>query len=314
MLDNSQKPTDVELYQLKEANALIEEYMLMANVAVADFILSKFPRFALLRRHPVPGPNNFERLVRMAKSAGHDLKTENSKILAQSLDSITSPRLAHLLRILTTRCMFQAVYFSSGELEQDLYYHYGLASPVYTHFTSPIRRYADLIVHRLLAAAISIETLPNEIADAEHMRTVAETLNHRTRMAQMASRASVEYFKVSFFESKGAVECDAIVIKLSGSSIDVFVPEYGIEASVHLKRQTTDPDEEGSSTTDEFEMNVEGHLVKIFADVRVALQVQVLPGNRKYLEVKIVKWPDELSGKRSGESLASSSKKQKLNN
>lgn len=61
-----------------------------------------------------------------------------------------------LIRILTTRCLRQAQYFSSGSIPRDEYYHFGLAMPIYTHFTSPIRRYADVMVHRQLAAALGI--------------------------------------------------------------------------------------------------------------------------------------------------------------
>lgn len=93
----------------------------------------------------------------------------------------------------------QAVYFSSGSLNYNEFHHYGLAAPIYTHFTSPIRRYADVIVHRELAACLGIEPLPLNY-DKDYVRKLCHTINHRHRMAQQASRASTELYTVIFFK------------------------------------------------------------------------------------------------------------------
>lgn len=114
-----------------------------------------------IRRHPTPNPSNFDGLLKAAAKLGLKLNVENSKALAESLDSAQvsihmnalltfyqfpeDPYINTLLRILTTRCMTQAVYFSSGTVPYDQFLHYGLAAPIYTHFTSPIRRYAGYI-------------------------------------------------------------------------------------------------------------------------------------------------------------------------
>lgn len=161
---NDDSPIDVVLKETKEANWMVEEFMLLANCVVAARIEEYRPQAAILRRHPAPPAENFDALNRALKARGFEaLDTRTSKTLADSLDNLAKtcvaddPYLDHLVRIMTTRCMYQAQYFSSGTVDREAYLHYGLATPIYTHFTSPIRRYADVLVHRLLAASISEE-------------------------------------------------------------------------------------------------------------------------------------------------------------
>jgi exosome complex exonuclease DIS3/RRP44 len=139
----SLNPTDVQAYSLLEANALVEEFMLLANVTVAKKILRHYPTLSVLRRHPAPNRSMFQSLISKAKSRGFEIDIEDSKRLADSLDAATIPSEPYfnkLLRILSTRCMSPAQYFCSGEYRPQEWHHYGLAAPVYTHFTSPIRR------------------------------------------------------------------------------------------------------------------------------------------------------------------------------
>lgn len=136
-------PLDVAAYTIRETNHLVEEFMLLANITVARRITKAFPMFACLRRHPRPSKRQFDQLLAAAASVGVELDVSSSKALADSLDAAVLPDNPHfnkLLRILTTRCMTQAVYFCSGEVGEPEYLHYGLATPIYTHFTSPIRR------------------------------------------------------------------------------------------------------------------------------------------------------------------------------
>ena len=139
----SLNPTDVQAYTLVEANALVEEFMLLANITVAKKILRNYPTLSVLRRHPAPNRAMFEGLISKARCRGFEIDIENSKRLADSLDAAqleSEPYFNKLLRILSTRCMSPAQYFCSGEFRPMDWHHYGLAAPVYTHFTSPIRR------------------------------------------------------------------------------------------------------------------------------------------------------------------------------
>ena len=253
----SLNPTDVCAYTLYEANALVEEFMLLANVTVAKKILRHYPTLSILRRHPAPNRSMFDGLIQKAKTRGISLCIDDSKKLADSLDDAgkilsADPYLDQLLRILSTRCMSPAQYFCSGEYQAKDWHHYGLAAPVYTHFTSPIRRYADVCVHRLLAAAIGVAPLPVFLSSKSHLHDLAANMNRRHRAAQLAGRASVQLHTLIFFaggddggEGGGTKEEDAYILDLETSSnaepsFTVMVPRYGIEGRVRLTKIVND--------------------------------------------------------------------------
>ncbi|XP_075481686.1 exosome complex exonuclease RRP44 homolog A-like [Primulina tabacum] len=228
-------PLDIGMYQIREANQMIEEYMLAANISVAKKILEHFPLNALLRRHPGPTKEMLEPLIRTAAAVGLYLDVSSSKALADSLDCAVGddPYFNKLIRILATRCMTQAVYFCSGDLSRPEFAHYGLAAPLYTHFTSPIRRYADVMVHRLLAASLGIFRLPDVFQDRSWLTAVADNLNYRHRNAQMASRSSVELHTLIYFR-KRPTDTEARIVKIRSNGFIVFVPKYGIEGPVYM--------------------------------------------------------------------------------
>jgi exosome complex exonuclease DIS3/RRP44 len=246
-------PVSVGAYELKETNSVVEEWMLAANIAVARRIQEAYPRYALLRRHPAPPQRNFDPLLTAAASVGQTIDVSSSKALADSLDRAASeagPETGKLLRILATRCMMQAAYFCAGEVPDPAERgHYGLATPIYTHFTSPIRRYADVVVHRMLAAAMDIEPLPQSYEDKTKMKRVSDNMNRRHLTAQLASRASAGLYTNIFFSLNGKKEdksaavgpkmavYPALVMKVKENGIVAFVPKLGIEGSIAI----TDP-------------------------------------------------------------------------
>ncbi|GMP26910.1 hypothetical protein CsSME_00003152 [Camellia sinensis var. sinensis] len=173
-------PLDIGMYQIREANQMVEEFMLAANISVAAKILKHFPPCSLLRRHPSPTKEMLEPLLRMAAAVGLHFDVSTSKALADSLDCAVGddPYFNKLIRILATSCMTQAVYFCSGDLSRQEFYHYGLSAPLYTHFTSPIRRYADVVVHRLLAASLGIYKLPAIFPDRPQLTSIANSKDY----------------------------------------------------------------------------------------------------------------------------------------
>lgn len=283
----TQDPLDVGMYQLRETNQMVEEMMLLANCAVAEKCLELFPANSLLRRHPVPPPRQFEPLIKAANAVGVSIDIETSKNLAESLDAAVreeDPYFNKLMRIMATRCMTQAIYFSSGEVSRPEYYHYGLAAPLYTHFTSPIRRYADVVVHRVLMAVLGLQPLPDGLRDKEFMHQVVDNLNVRHRNAQHAGRASVDLHTLIFFKDKEII-ADARVTRVKSNGLIVFVPKYGIEGSIMLEEQAVILDEESQILKQKSDGSV---LYRIFDRCAVKIRVEEGFGRRKTLMLGLV--------------------------
>ncbi|CAG8448990.1 9810_t:CDS:10 [Diversispora eburnea] len=175
-------------------------------------------------------------LIKALTPYGMSLTFESSKSLSDSLEKAVLPEDPYfnkLLRILTTRCMTSAVYFSAGSTVAQEYKHYGLAADFYTHFTSPIRRYSDIIVHRMLAVAIDFDkSYSSELTDMYKVQKICDNLNYRHRMAQMAASSSVELHTYLFFKGKLERE-EAYVVKILKNGFIVLVPRYGIEGIVY---------------------------------------------------------------------------------
>ncbi|KAL0912834.1 hypothetical protein M5K25_016243 [Dendrobium thyrsiflorum] len=283
-------PLDIGMYQIREANQMIEEFMLAGNVSVAEKILRHFPLCSLLRRHPIPTKEMLEPLLRTAAAVGLDLDISSSKALADSLDHAAGddPYFNKLIRILATRCMTQAVYFCSGDLTPAEFHHYGLAAPLYTHFTSPIRRYADVIVHRLLAAALEIAKLPPIFLDGPRLTEIADNLNYRHRNAQMASRASVELHTLIYFRNR-PTDTEARIVKMKVNGFIVFVPKFGIEGPVYL---TSKGDKGADWTVDEAHQRVTNTSTNVsyraLQTVKIHLEVVEPQPHRPKLELTLI--------------------------
>uniref|UniRef100_A0A8C6Q6L3 Exosome complex exonuclease RRP44 n=1 Tax=Nothobranchius furzeri TaxID=105023 RepID=A0A8C6Q6L3_NOTFU len=264
-------PIDLQTKELMETNSMVEEFMLLANISVAQKIYDEFSECALLRKHPAPPPSNYDVLIKAAKSKNVEIHVDSAKALADSLDGAKVESFSYfntLLRILATRCMMQAVYFCSG-MDSD-FHHYGLASPIYTHFTSPIRRYSDIIVHRLLAVAIGADSTYPDLMDKHKQSALCNNLNYRHKMAQYAQRASVTFHTQLFFKSRGMLNEEGFVLFVRKNAIIVLIPKFGLEGTVFFDtKDKVSPslvyDEEGPT------LKVEQHTFHIFDRVKVTI-------------------------------------------
>jgi exosome complex exonuclease DIS3/RRP44 len=230
-------PIEVQAKVNRETNSMVEEFMLAANISAATRIHEAFPDCAMLRRHPAPPPSNFDPLVKAARQQGYVITVDTGKQLADSLNLANDPARPYMntmLRMITTRCMMQAVYFASGTIEEPLFQHYGLACPIYTHFTSPIRRYADVVVHRLLAVSIGAEVTYADLVDKKATQKIAENINYRHRMAQYASRASVNLYTHIFF--RGCLRDETgYILFIRQNAVQLLIPKYGLEGTLFLR-------------------------------------------------------------------------------
>lgn len=281
-------PIDLQTKELKETNSMVEEFMLLANISVAQKIYDEFSECALLRKHPAPPPSNYDILNKAAKSKDLVIHTDSAKALADSLDAAQVdgfPYFNTLLRILATRCMMQAVYFCSG-MDSD-FHHYGLASPIYTHFTSPIRRYSDIIVHRLLAVAIGADSTYPDLMDKHKQSALCNNLNYRHKMAQYAQRASVVFHTQLFFKSRGILNEEGFILFVRKNAIIVLIPKFGLEGTVFFENKDKPSpklifNEEAPSLT------VEGHSFNMFDKVKVTISLDASNVQHQKIRMSLV--------------------------
>lgn len=257
---------DMALYKPYETNSMVEEFMLLANVSVARKIATHYPSYSILRRHPTPKEPELRKLSERLERQGFQLEYHSSRTLADSLNKVVrqnDPYFNKVIRMLVTRCMNQAVYFCSSEVDIPEYRHYGLAADIYTHFTSPIRRYADVLVHRLLAASLDIKSLPHRMTDRREMARICARMNFRHRMAQYAGRTSTSLHTYLVFKRQTTrSEEEAVVIDLVPDGLVVMVPKYGIEGVAEVEGEMS-----------EMECEVRGEKIRLFDRVRVEIDI-----------------------------------------
>ncbi|KAJ7994576.1 hypothetical protein DPEC_G00250900, partial [Dallia pectoralis] len=245
-LDADKNITALVPRQPLEVHETVAECMIYANHWVARKIQEIFPQQALLRHHPPPRQEFFSQLRDSALALGFTIDTRSNKALADSLDRAVDPQdplVNRLLRVMATQAMSNALYFSTGACPVDQYYHYGLALDRYTHFTSPIRRYADVIVHRLLTAAIAVEkgAGPAKASTSnKELEELAQHINNKNRAAQHAQKVSMELFQCLYFRDKDpevAECCDAVIYAIRTNGGLVFIPQFGLKGALYLRNK-----------------------------------------------------------------------------
>ncbi|KAF7639866.1 RNB domain-containing protein [Meloidogyne graminicola] len=236
------RPRGLRLEQRKDSNFLVEELMLLANMEVAKRLHEHFKDRAMLRRHPYPKKKELKNMIEKCFKLGIKLDPTSSKSLGESIEEFNKIEqyaytIAPALNQLLIKCMYWAQYFCTGEVDGPSdFYHYGLGVDFYTHFTSPIRRYPDIIVHRLLAA--SLKYTPDPIYSVNELKGIASRANTTKACAKMCFENSCDIFFGAFLKQNGGLTAVGIVMAIFDECFDVLLIKYGIVRRVYLKKQT----------------------------------------------------------------------------
>jgi len=241
VLDEKGQPKEVIPIKRLDSHRLVEEFMLAANQAVAKHILKISPKKAstlpfLYRVHEQPNEEKLNKLYDFLSALQvpfKPLKKLTSKDLQQLLQSIKGTKEELLIEEVALRSMMKAVYSEKN------FGHFGLGFKDYTHFTSPIRRYPDLAVHRLLKLyAQSIREIPNNLLN--RLKKIAEQSSKMERLAVEAERESIKLKQVEYINQHIGEEYVGLVSGVTSFGIFIELEKTFIEGMIHISEMTDD--------------------------------------------------------------------------
>ncbi len=234
-LDEKGHPIGVYAKEAKESNKMIEEFMLLANKRVAEFCAYKkgtvrrTPRTMVYRIHDKPDDERLESFRQFILRFGHYFKATKGVAVAREINkllgSIKGSTEENVVSMLAIRSMSKAVYST------DNIGHYGLAFPYYTHFTSPIRRYPDMMVHRLLAHYLD----GGKSVQKEAIESLSKHSSDREVIAANAERASIKYKAVEFMKDRADEEFDGHISGMKEWGIFVELDDTHIEGMIPVR-------------------------------------------------------------------------------
>lgn len=237
-LDENGKPLGVYTRERKDAHKLIEDFMLLANRQVAEFIgkegKGKNKKTFVYRVHDAPNEESIQSFAQFAARFGHKLNVKNERETARSInalmENIEGSKEQNVLTTLAIRSMAKAIYTTKKTS------HYGLAFDYYTHFTSPIRRYPDVMVHRLLQHYLD----GGKSANAEAYEKMCEHSSQMEKKAADAERASVKYKQAEYLQDQIGETFVGIISGVTEWGMYVEIEENKCEGMVRLRDITDD--------------------------------------------------------------------------
>ncbi|MCC2545744.1 ribonuclease R [Hymenobacter sp. BT175] len=231
-LDENGKPTGVYVKERQDAHKLIEEFMLLANRKVADFVFrlkNRKPRMTMVyRTHDAPDAERLQTFALFAQKFGHTLKLDDPKKLSAELNQLSEEVVGrpeqNVIQGLAIRTMAKAKYTT------EPMGHFGLAFDHYSHFTSPIRRYPDMMAHRLLEHYLE----GGKNVEVEPVEEQCKHSSDREKIAANAERASIKYKQVEFMSEVIGQEFKGVVSGLTERGIYVEIEENKCEGMIRL--------------------------------------------------------------------------------
>jgi ribonuclease R len=232
-LDEKGKPVGVYVKERKDAHKLIEDYMLLANRKVAEFIAKKgkgkHKYTFVYRAHDSPKPESLKNFAEFALKFGHKISTKSDRDTARSLNKLMADvegtKEQNVLTSLAIRSMAKAIYTTKSSS------HYGLAFDFYTHFTSPIRRYPDVMVHRLLEHYLS----EGDSVNADHYEKMCQHSSQMEKKAADAERASIKYKQAEYLEDNIGQTYLGIISGVTEWGMYVEIIENKCEGMIRLR-------------------------------------------------------------------------------
>ncbi|ESQ27353.1 hypothetical protein EUTSA_v10018051mg [Eutrema salsugineum] len=280
LFDEHGVPYDFVVCSRKPSNLLVEEFMLLANMTAAEVISRAYPHSALLRRHPEPNMRKLKEFEGFCSKHGMELDVSSSGQFQVSLAKITENLkddsvFVDILNNYAIKPMQFASYFCTGNLKEDVaeWGHYALAVPLYTHFTSPLRRYPDIVVHRAVAAALeaeelfsklkqksggelrscftgirfdkdaaesmegkealSVAGLKHGVPSTEILSDIAAYCNERKLAARKVKDACDKLYTWCVLKRKKVFPCEARVMNLGSRFMTIYIGKLGIERRIY---------------------------------------------------------------------------------
>ncbi|KAF2722565.1 RNB-domain-containing protein [Polychaeton citri CBS 116435] len=239
-LDDENIPVEHNLFDSSPAHEMIEELSHKTNMVVAQKLFQAMPEKAFLRRQAQPNPRRLLTFAERMTNIGYEVDISSSAALQGSLFRVEDDGIRKGMEALVIKSMLRAKYFVPGKMDGDYLHHYALNLPLYTHFTSPSRRYADIIVHRQLEAVLATQegSTPDFAEDIENLAKLAESCNTKKDSSRAAQEQSVHIESCRMMNRKaeaqgGDLVSVGIVVCVYESAFDVLIPEFGFEKRVH---------------------------------------------------------------------------------